>query len=147
MHYENWRYSTVTSQAATDAGMGTPLLTTGTKPRVIHLLSCFWGTNTTTSINMRYFVIAETSVPADGNNQYSLALYPDETFPLGFASADMAGGTPNALNPMVSIGIGAKGQSNEQFVLPPNSLLIAAPSINQNGTIIHKVISAEISGA
>ena len=95
---------------------------------------------------MRYYVVPETSIPPDGNNQYSLALFPDEAFPLGFASADIAGGTPNILNPMVSIGIGAKGQSNEQFVMPPNSLLIAVPSINQNGTMIHKVISAEYSG-
>ena len=138
--WANWIFSNVESQATTDAGMGTPLVTSGVNPRTIHLLACFWGTNTTTSINMRYFVVPETAIQADGNNQYTLD---EKAFPLGFASADMAGGTPNILNPMVSIGIGAKGQSNETFVLPPNSLLIGCPSINQNGTIVHKVISAE----
>mgnify|MGYP005816003791 CR=1 FL=1 len=137
----NWRYSTVTSQATTDAGAGTPLLTTGIKPRLVTLLACYWGTNTTGSINMRWFIVPETSISPTSSGQYTLD---DEAFPVGFCSADMDGATPNILNPIVGIGIGAKGQSNETLMMPPNSLLIAAPAIAQNGTVVHKVISAEI---
>jgi len=138
--WKNWRYSTVTSQATTDAGFGTPLISSGEVPRVINLLSAYWGTNTTGSINMRYYVVPETSITSTSSGQYPLD---DNAFPLGFASADMAGATPNILNPLVAIGIGAKGQSNEQYVMPPNAVLIGVPSVSQNGTIVHKVISAE----
>lgn len=138
--WQKWRYSTVTSQATTDAGFGTPLISSGTVPRVIHALAAYWGTNTTASINMRYYIVPETSISLTSSGQIPLD---DNAFPVGFPSADLAGATPNVLNPLVSIGIGAKGQSNEQFVMPPNSMLIGVPSISQNGTMIHKVISAE----
>jgi len=140
MKYQNWRFSSVTSQAATDAAQGTALLTTGDNARVITLCAAYWGTNTTASINMRYYILPETAITQDANGQYALD---DNAWPAGFASADLAGATPNVLNPMVVIGIGAKGQSNQTLMLPPNSIFVAAPSINQNGTIIHKVISAE----
>ena len=68
----NWRYSTVTSQATTDAGAGTPLLTTGIKPRLVTLLACYWGTNTTSSINMRWFIVPETSISPTSSGQYTL---------------------------------------------------------------------------
>lgn len=138
--WTNWQYSSVTSQATTDAGFGTAVVTSGAVPRVVHLLSCYWGTNTTGSINMRYYIVPEGSISQTATGQYGLN---DTAFPLGFASADLAGATPNILLPLVAIGIGAKGQSIETYVMPPNSILIAVPSVSQNGTMIHKAISAE----
>ena len=135
--WTNWQYSSVTSAAATDAGDGTAILTSGAVPRVVHLLSAYWGTNTTGSINMRYYVVPEGSIAVTSSGQFPID---DEAFPLGFASADLAG---TVEDPIVSIGIGAKGQSNQTFVLPPNAILIGVPSVNQNGTMIHKAISAE----
>jgi len=101
-------------------------------------LSAYWGSNTTTSIGMRYFIIPETAITASASNQYVIS---DLTFPVGFVAADMASG--GIMNPLVAIGVGAKGQSNQTLVIPPNSMLVGAPSIAQNGTIIHKCISAE----
>ena len=103
-------------------------------------LSCYWGTNTATSINMRYFIYPETAVTIDGNGQVTIA--GDLSFSLGFVSADMGSG--GEMEPLQAIGIGAKGQSNMHYIMPPNSMLVAAPSVNQNGTVIHKVISAEV---
>jgi len=89
---------------------------------------------------MRYFIYPETSVAIDGNGQVAVA--GDASFGVGFPSADM--GTGGEMEQLQSIGIGAKGQSNMYYIMPPNTMLVAAPSVNQNGTVIHKIISAEL---
>jgi len=141
----NWRYSTVTSQSTTDIGYGTVILTTGNKPRAVTQLACWNGTSTA-GTNMRYYIYPATSVQQDGNGQIQIT--DDLSFPIGFANADLAAAANEEQNPIVMIPLAAKGAWGTGYmIIPENCLLVAAPyGVNQNGTVIHKCISADFGG-
>ncbi|HIA03342.1 MAG TPA: hypothetical protein EYN66_15780 [Myxococcales bacterium] len=143
MQLSNWRYSTVHSQATTDVGYATVILTTQRTPRVITQLCCYNGTSTVAT-NMHYYIYPATAVAQDGNGQIQIA--DDLSFPLGFANADLAAAANSEQNPIVMVGFAAKGAWGAPvLVIPENSLLVAAPyGVNQNGTVIHKCISADL---
>jgi len=143
MQLSNWRYSTVHSQATTDIGYATVILTTQRTPRVVTQLCCYNGTSTVAT-NMHYYIYPATSVAQDGNGQIQIA--DDLSFPLGFANADLAAAADSEQNPIVMVGFAAKGSWGAPLlVIPENCLLVAAPyGTNQNGTVIHKCISAEM---
>ena len=142
--FSNWRYTKVTSQTTTDAGYATVILTSGLKPRAITQLACWNGTSTA-AVNMRYYIYPATSVTQDANGQIQIA--DDLSFPIGFANADLAAAANEEQNPIVMVPMAAKGAwGNGPVILPENCLLVAAPyGGNQNGTVIHKCISAECS--
>ena len=138
----NWRYSTIQSQATTDAGYGTVILTTERTPRMITQLCAYNGTSTA-AVNMRYYIYPATSVAQDGNGQIQIA--DDLSFPIGFANADLAAAANEEQNPVVMVPFAAKGAWGAPIIIPENCLLVAAPyGANQNGTVIHKVISADL---
>ena len=138
----NWRYSTVQSQSTTDVGYATVLLTTQNTPRVVTQLCAYNGTSTT-AVNMRYYIYPATSVVQDGNGQIQIA--DNLSFPLGFMNADLTAAANSETDATPAIPFGAKGASMPFFIIPENCLLVAAPyTANQNGTVTHKVISAEL---
>ena len=137
--YSNWRYSQTTTQSTTDAGQGTPILTTGSKPRFIFQLACYSGTNTAAT-SISWVVIPASTLPINAQGQMNIT--GDMSFNLGFAPADISAATE--VQPYVGVPIGAKGASVSHIVIPPDCFLCAVPDINQNGTAIHTVISAEL---
>lgn len=143
MQLSNWRYSTVTSQSTTDIGYGTVILTTQRTPRAVTQLSCYNGTSTAAT-NMRYYIYPATSVSQDGNGQIQIT--GDLSFQVGFANADLAAAANEEQNPIVMVPLAAKGAwGTGYFIMPENALLVAAPyGVNQNGTVIHKCISADL---
>jgi hypothetical protein len=138
----NWRYSTVTTQTTTDAGQGTPILTSGDAPKLVIQLSQFNGTNTT-AVNMKYFIAALSAVNPDTAGQYDITGL--NFFPLGFMNADSSTSANDPMEPVAVQPFGAKGAGGSNgFMMPPNAILIAAPGINQNGSIVHQAISADL---
>jgi hypothetical protein len=138
----NWRYSTVTTQTTTDASQGTPILTSGDAPKLVIQLSQFNGTNTI-AVNIKYFIAALSAVAPDSTGQYAITGI--NFFPLGFMNADSSTSANNPMEPVSCMPFAAKGAGGSTgFIMPPNSLLIAAPGINQNGSIVHQAISADL---
>lgn len=137
----NWRYSTVTSQSTTDASMGTAILSSGERPRLITELAMYNGSNTA-EVNMRYFLLPIASAQPDSAGQYSVT--GDLFFPLGFMNADASTTANDPMHNIVANPFGAKGATTFGLIMPPESILIGAPFVNQNGTIVHKAISAEL---
>jgi len=137
--YSNWRYTTVISQSTTDADMATPLLTTGTKPREIVQLCAFNGTNTAAAVIV-YGIIPSTAATVDTNGQ--IQIQDLISFQLGFPNADLT--DMDEQMALCVVPFGAKGAwGNGPVLIPPNCTLVGWPSINQNGTVVHKCISAE----
>ena len=138
----NWRYSTVTTQTTTDAGQGTPILTSGDAPKLVIQLSQFNGTNTI-AVNMKYFIAALSAVNPDTTGQFDITGL--NFFPLGFMNADSSTSANDPMEPVAVQPFGAKGSGGSNgFIMPPNAILIAAPGINQNGSIVHQAISADL---
>jgi len=140
--YENWRYSRITC-AQMDASVGTPLLTTGEKPRVIFQLSMYNGTNTAGN-EMGMFLIPATQGPGiDGNGQVAIA--GDVTFSYGKVDAAITATTEQV--PLQFGPWGTKGTTNGAWmaIIPPNSMLCVGATTASNGTIIANCISAELS--
>jgi len=137
--YSNWRYSTVVTQATTDLGYGTVVLTTGQKPRLVFQLSSYNGTNTAAATPV-WSIIPSTAATQDTAGQIQIA--DNITFPLGSPNADLTSTTE--LNPLVFIPLAAKGAwGTGSITIPPNCMLVVTPHINQNGTVVHKAVSAE----
>jgi len=140
--YENWRYSRITC-AQMDASVGTPLLTTGEKPRVIFQLAAYQGTNTN-STELGMFLIPATQGPGiDGNGQVAIA--GDVTFSYGKVDASLAASTEQV--PLQFAPWGTKGTTNGAWasIIPPNSMLVVGATSAANGTIEVTCISAELA--
>jgi len=138
----NWRYSTVTTQATTDAAQGTRILTSGDAPKLVIQLSSFNGSNTV-SLNMKYFLGALSAVTPNAAGQFPIT--GTDFFPLGFMNGDGGTSADDPMEPIVLMPFAVKGAGScNGFIMPPNSFLIAAPAINQNGTMIHQAISADL---
>jgi len=137
--FTNWRYSTVTTASTTDADQGTPILSTGAEPRAIFQMASYSGTNSA-ACTISYIVVPATSLPINSAGQIDIT--GDESFNLGFGVSDISAATETF--PYVMVPFGVKGAfSAAPPIIPPNCILCAVPSINQNGTAIHTVISAE----
>ena len=137
--YSNWRYSQTTTQSTTDAGQGTPILTTGSQPRIIFQLASYSGTNTAAA-SISYVVVPASTIPINAAGQ--MPITGEMSFNLGFAPADLS--ATSEVQPYVAVPIGVKSASVSHIVIPPDCFLCAVPSINQNGTAIHTVISADL---
>lgn len=137
--YDQFQYNTVTSNATTDANQGTPILTTGDKPRVILQLASYSGTNTAAP-TISYVIVPATTLTINSVGQIDIT--GNETFNLGFGNADISGATETV--PYVMGPYGVKGMAPQFAIVPPNCTLCAVPTINQNGTAIHTLITAEM---
>ena len=137
--YSNWRYSTITTQSTTDLGYATIVLTTGQKPRLVFQLSSYNGTNTA-AVTPNWSLIPATAGTPDTNGQIQIA--DNISFPLGNVNADLT--SSSELFALVTLPLAAKGAwGGTPITIPPNCMLVVTPHINQNGTVVHKCVSAE----
>lgn len=92
---------------------------------------------------MKYFIAALSAVNPDTAGQYDITGL--NFFPLGFMNADSSTSANDPMEPVAVQPFGAKGAGGSNgFMMPPNAILIAAPGINQNGSIVHQAISADL---
>ncbi len=141
--YENWRYTRITC-AQMDASIGTPLLTTGEKPRVILQLAAYQGTNTAGTELGMYLIPATQGPGIDGNGQVAIA--GDVTFMYGKVDASLTATTEQS--PLIFAPWGTKGTTNGAWaaIMPPNSMLVAGVAATAaNGTIEVTCVSAELA--
>ncbi len=138
--YSNWKYSQQL-MGAMDASLGTPILSTGSKPRMIFQLSCYNVGNTASS-EMGVFVIPATAgLGIDGNGQ---VVVDDTAYSYGKVDTNLGGLT--AQIPMQFAPWGTKGTTNGAWaaIIPPNCMVvIACVGTNNNGTVMGNCISAE----
>ena len=141
--YDNFVFSHQTFPAM-DASIGRPILTTGTRPRVILQLSMYNLTNTAAS-EIGVFIIPETQglgILADGTTPVA----GNVTFAYGKVDASLAGTTEQ--QPLQWCPFGTKGTGPQYAIVPPNCMVvIACVGTNMNGTANITAISAEVGYA
>ena len=126
-----------------DASQGTPLLTTGSKPRGIFQLAIYNSGNTAAA-DIAFVVIPATAgTGIDGNGQVAVA--GEVSFNYGAVDSNLGAATeimPLVWGPMATKGAGVGGPTIA--IIPPNSMLITTPHTATNGETVTTCISAEL---
>ena len=140
MQTQNWIQAFVT-QPVQDIGFGTLITTAGSKPRIITGLSHYSGTNSAAS-TMSYFILP-SQPPESVAGGYNVATQNGVKI---FLHTGNLATVNSAANSFCSVGGGDRGGANPYLWLPPGYMLIGVISdTNANGTIIHNIMTAEVS--